>query len=138
MSWGVKTRTSANPHGLHDDDHYTTARDLVRISQAALKSETFKQITNTATYIMPATNLSAERELTTTNQLIRDDTSNGFYYEQRCRHQDRLYQSGGALPHLHGKERRDVVFERCVRRCHRGRRERRYCHAQLPGNDPAV
>ena len=79
---GCENTHFCNPHGLHDDDHYTTARDLVRIAQAALKSETFKQITNTATYIMPATNLSAERELTTTNQLIRDDTSNGFYYSK--------------------------------------------------------
>ena len=79
---GCENTHFCNPHGLHDDDHYTTARDLVRIAQAALKSETFKQITNTATYIMPATNLSAERELTTTNQLIRNDTSNGFYYRK--------------------------------------------------------
>ena len=34
----------SNPHGLHDESHYTTARDLSIITQAALKSENFRQI----------------------------------------------------------------------------------------------
>lgn len=71
-----------NPHGLHDEEHYTTVRDLVAITQAALKSENFKIITNTASYTLPATNLSPERELTTTNQLIDPSTSNSFYYRR--------------------------------------------------------
>lgn len=71
-----------NPHGLHDEEHYTTARDLILITQAALKSETFKQITNTPVYTLPATNLSEERILRTTNMLIYDSTSNGFYYRR--------------------------------------------------------
>lgn len=71
-----------NPHGLHDEEHYTTVRDLVAITRAALKSENFKTITNTASYTLPATNLSAERELTTTNQLIDPSTSNSFYYKR--------------------------------------------------------
>lgn len=70
----------ANPHGLHDESHFTTVDDLVRITQAALKSETFKVITNTAEYTLPATNLSDERQLETTNQLINNSTSNAFYY----------------------------------------------------------
>jgi D-alanyl-D-alanine carboxypeptidase (penicillin-binding protein 5/6) len=70
----------ANPDGLHDEDHYTTARDLSRITMAALKSETFKKITNTAEYTVPATNLSKERELKTTNQLI--DKSSPYYYSK--------------------------------------------------------
>lgn len=72
----------ANPHGLHDEEHYTTVRDLVTITQAALKSETFKIITNTATYTLPATNMSEERTLETTNQLINNTTSNPFYYSK--------------------------------------------------------
>ena len=72
----------ANPHGLHNDDHYTTVRDLAAITQAALKSETFKIISNTATYTLPATNLSDERQLETTNQLINNTTSNPFYYSK--------------------------------------------------------
>jgi len=70
----------ANPNGLHDENHYTTARDLSLITRAALKSETFKKITNTAEYTLPATNLSEERKLTTTNQLLVE--SSPYYYSK--------------------------------------------------------
>ena len=79
---GCEDTHFCNPHGLHDPDHYTTARDLMRITQAALKSETFKQIVNTAEYTLPATNLSEERTLKTTNQLILNSTGNAFYYSR--------------------------------------------------------
>lgn len=72
----------ANPHGLHEQDHYTTARDLMKITMAALKSEMFKTITNTSEYILPANEFADERKLTTTNQLILNNTSNGFYYSK--------------------------------------------------------
>lgn len=71
-----------NAHGLHDEEHYTTARDLAKITQAALKSENFKQIVNTAEYELPATNLSEPRTLETTNQLIRKNVNNPFYYSK--------------------------------------------------------
>ena len=69
-----------NPHGLHNDSHYTTARDLSLIVEAALKSENFRTITNTAEYTLPATNLSDERILKTTNMLIFQNSGNRYYY----------------------------------------------------------
>ena len=36
-----------NPHGLDDEEHFTTASDLAVISAAALKNETFKTICST-------------------------------------------------------------------------------------------
>lgn len=69
----------ANPHGLHDENHYTTARDLSLIAKEALKSETFKTITSTVTHTVPATNLSEERVLYTTNLLETPGTK--YYYE---------------------------------------------------------
>ncbi len=33
-----------NPHGLNDDDHYTTARDLARLAAYAMSNETFRSI----------------------------------------------------------------------------------------------
>ena len=77
---GCRNTHFANPHGLHHEEHYTTARDLSIITQAALKSENFKQITNTAEYELPATNLSEARTLSTTNMLISKSVSNIFYY----------------------------------------------------------
>ncbi len=60
----------ANTHGLHNPDHYTTANDLYLIVKEALKHPLFVEICNTVTYDIPATNVSGERHLTTTNYLI--------------------------------------------------------------------
>lgn len=68
-----------NPHGLHDENHYTTARDLSLIAREALKNETFRTITSTVTHEVPATNLSEPRSLETTNLLITPGTK--YYYE---------------------------------------------------------
>ena len=64
-----------NPHGLHHEDHYTTARDMAKILKEAMKYPLFEKIFTTKEYIVPATNLSEARELKTTNYLIR---SNGY------------------------------------------------------------
>lgn len=77
---GCQDTHFANTHGLHDEEHYSTAQDLLLITQEALKHETFRTITNTAYYLLPATNLSEERHLYTTNKLITEGASNKFYY----------------------------------------------------------
>ena len=59
-----------NPHGLHHDEHYTTARDMAKITAAALQYPLFEEIFTTKEYTVPATNLSEERALKTTNALI--------------------------------------------------------------------
>lgn len=65
----------ANPHGLHDEQHYTTARDMAKILKAAMEYPMFEEIFTTKEYTVPATNLSEARELQTTNYLMR---SNGY------------------------------------------------------------
>lgn len=72
----------ANPHGLHDEEHYTTAYDLSLITKKALENEDFRRITSTATYTVPATNLSEERKLTSTNMLLVDSASNNYRYSK--------------------------------------------------------
>ncbi len=71
-----------NTHGLHDDDHYTTARDLARITMVALQDETFYTICTTTSYVVPATNLSDERTLHTTNYLVSDAMTPQYYWAQ--------------------------------------------------------
>lgn len=39
-----------NPHGLHDEDHYTTAYDLYLIFNASIKNETFMEIISMESY----------------------------------------------------------------------------------------
>ncbi len=44
---GLSDTHFSNPHGLDDEEHYTTAHDLSLIAAAALKNETFKTISST-------------------------------------------------------------------------------------------
>ena len=39
-----------NPHGLHDDDHYTTARDLSKIVSYCMKNDLFRDIVKLSEY----------------------------------------------------------------------------------------
>ena len=73
----------ANTHGLPDDNHYTTARDMALIYREALSHEVFAEIAGTITYTVPATNVAAERQLSNTNGLINQNTQlySGNYYE---------------------------------------------------------
>lgn len=75
----------ANTHGLHDPNHYTTARDLSIITRKALTYALFREITSTAEYTVPATNLSEPKKITSTNYLILNDgnrylADNGNYF----------------------------------------------------------
>lgn len=73
----------ANPNGLHDDNHYTTARDLSLIAEEAMKNKTFATVVNTAQKKLPATNKQAERIIYTTNYLILRK-SDPTYYSYCC------------------------------------------------------
>ncbi|AFS78424.1 D-alanyl-D-alanine carboxypeptidase DacB [Gottschalkia acidurici 9a] len=53
---GAKNSNFMNPHGLHDENHYTTAYDLAIITKEALKSKEFREISKARTWI-------AEREI---------------------------------------------------------------------------
>lgn len=41
---GCENTHFTNPHGLHHEQHYTTARDLAKIAEAAMKKDIFRQI----------------------------------------------------------------------------------------------
>lgn len=77
---GCKSTNFVNPHGLHHPDHYTTAYDMALITKKALEEPIFREIVNTITFIRPQTNKQPEKEITTTNQLLRKDRK--FYYEK--------------------------------------------------------
>lgn len=68
-----------NPHGLHDDNHYTTAADLLKLSKAVLKMPVIKEICTLSSYTVPATNKSGERDLVTTN--LMQNASTDYYYK---------------------------------------------------------
>ncbi|MGN1031503.1 MAG: D-alanyl-D-alanine carboxypeptidase family protein [Butyricicoccaceae bacterium] len=68
-----------NANGLHDEDHYTCAKDLVIIAQEAMKHELFAEIANTAQHRLPETNKHDSRIILTTNHLILSRYSDAYY-----------------------------------------------------------
>lgn len=70
-----------NVHGLHNEEHYTTAEDLALIAREAVSHTLFLEICNTVTYSVPATNYAPVRSLKTTNHLINKDSGYAYYYE---------------------------------------------------------
>ena len=71
-----------NPHGLHDEDHYTSARDLLMICKAAMANEIIAQLVAEEEVILPVTN-KHDRTTTkyTTNHLISQKSTGEYYYE---------------------------------------------------------
>lgn len=79
---GCQDTHFANPHGFHDPEHYTTARDLAMIALEAMKNPEFRQIASTTNYTIPANNKRSEDTTKwTKNQFIaRNDTSMKYKY----------------------------------------------------------
>lgn len=67
-----------NASGLQDENHYTTAHDMALIMQYAIQNQDFLTITGTLSYTIPATNMSAERTLSTHNAMM---VPGDYYYE---------------------------------------------------------
>ncbi len=76
---GCENTHFVNPHGLDDEDQYSTAEDLAVITLNALKNEHFEEIVSELSYIVPATNMNEERKLLNTNYLM-----NSAYKEYYC------------------------------------------------------
>ncbi len=70
-----------NPHGFHDDDHYTTANDLAIMTKYAMELPHFMEICSLPTsYVMG----QDKYPLVTTNSMI-DQSRGGKYYYQYAR-----------------------------------------------------
>ena len=67
---GCENTHFVNPNGLHDPQHYTSAWDLYLITAAAMQYDGFMTICDTAHVVIPATNMSEERDYWTTNHLL--------------------------------------------------------------------
>lgn len=62
-SLGMSGTHFANPHGYHDKEHYTTARDLATLTRCGLTNADFCQVVTCLNYTMPATALRGPLEL---------------------------------------------------------------------------
>jgi D-alanyl-D-alanine carboxypeptidase len=59
-----------NACGMPDPNHVTTAHDMALIMRAAVAREDFRKIAGTASYTIPATNMSGERSVTNHDPLL--------------------------------------------------------------------
>ncbi len=69
---GCENTHFTNPHGLDNEEHYTTARDLSRITAYALRNETFKEIVSTQRHTIPLEG-GGIRLLINHNRLLREN-----------------------------------------------------------------
>lgn len=78
---GMTNTHFANPCGTHDDNHYTTARDMAILAQYAMQNEAFRNIVKTVTYkIAPTNKYTSERILVNTNLFLSTIRSLQHYY----------------------------------------------------------
>lgn len=73
-----------NPHGLHNEKHYTSARDMGRITQYAMQLPHFMDIVGSRDYTKEPTNMDPDGAwVSNTNRMIlpyEDDYGNSYWY----------------------------------------------------------
>ena len=78
---GMTNTHFVNPCGVHDDNHYTTARDMAILAQYAMKNEVFREIVKMPIYkIAPTNKYTSERILVNTNLFLSTSRSLLHYY----------------------------------------------------------
>lgn len=74
---GLNGTHYSNPVGLHEEETYTTVRDIYTLATYALKNETFKTVCEANRYSF-STSKTEKRTLSTTNFL--HDSATNYYY----------------------------------------------------------
>lgn len=67
---GASDSNFTNPHGLSDENHYTTATDLAKITAYALKNPKFREIVSTRTKSIPWKDHDYNRHLVNHNKFL--------------------------------------------------------------------
>lgn len=70
VALGLEHSNFTNPHGLDDDDHYTSARDLAVIGTAVLADDVLAQLTRTGIIRFKPSPEGVDRIATNTNHLL--------------------------------------------------------------------
>ena len=79
---GMTNTNFTNPHGLHNEEHYTTARDLLTLTKAVMKNDIIAELVAEDELVLPVTN-KHDRTTTkyTTNHLLTKKSTGEYYYE---------------------------------------------------------
>ena len=76
---GCETTHFVNPHGLHNEQHYTCASDMAKIAAAAYDIKKFRKIVSTKEYTIPVTNIvDEERSFLNHHRMMHTDSD---YYD---------------------------------------------------------
>lgn len=79
---GCENTHFVNPHGLHDEDHYTTAADLAKIAQEAMKHDAFRNVVDIVHIKIHPSNVSKERYYINTNGLLSTMRYREYFYDK--------------------------------------------------------
>ena len=80
---GCQCSHFVNPHGLHDDNHYTCAYDVFLIAREAATHKDFMDICNSESMEIGPTNMTEETRYSyTTNYLISTLKNPDYYYSK--------------------------------------------------------
>jgi serine-type D-Ala-D-Ala carboxypeptidase (penicillin-binding protein 5/6) len=76
---GCTNTTFCNPHGLNNDDHMTTARDLALIARQAMQYQEFRDVVKTYKYTITRSINKGDSNLVSKNKwLKKDGTADGI------------------------------------------------------------
>lgn len=79
---GMSGTHFVNAHGYHDENHYTTARDLSKLAVAVMEHDLLRQIVGTGMYEIPPTNKYTEpRIMANNNSLVNTYRDHRYVYE---------------------------------------------------------
>ena len=114
-----------NPHGLHHDEHVTTAYDMCLITRKALQIPKFREIVSNVPYYKPQTNKQAAGAIKQSNALLK---SGKYFYRKAIGvktgyHAKAMYTLVAAAEHegrtliavLLGCEKREDRYEGAIR-----------------------
>ncbi len=76
---GCTSTNFTNAHGLHNEDQYTTARDIAKITMEALSHPSFVEASNSSRYTIPPNNKHTEQRILVTTCAMQDE--NTSYYK---------------------------------------------------------
>ena len=79
---GCENTHFVNPHGYHDEDHYTTPHDMALIAQAASQNENVNKIWGSSDHSIPATNKHEARLLNHSDKMLQPTTP---FYDERIK-----------------------------------------------------
>jgi len=79
--FGLSNTNFVNPHGYHDDNHYSTAYDLATLTREAFKNPLFKEIIKMSTAEIGTEGNEKEQKLSFKNRnLLLDSKNKDSYY----------------------------------------------------------